>query len=111
MCENWGYKKLANYIKKQSIDEMNPAEALIEGVLFLAGTLLEPLKLTVGGRVRHMLAVAEHCYHFEGKNPINQQTRELISALEAELQRNGPNLPIYWGNRNWHPFWPTPWGK
>jgi ferrochelatase len=51
-----------------------------------------------------LLAVAEHYYHFEGKSPINQQTRELISALEAELKRDGPNLPIYWGNRNWHPF-------
>jgi protoporphyrin/coproporphyrin ferrochelatase len=51
-----------------------------------------------------MLAVAEHYYHFDGKSPINQQTRELISALEAELKRNGPDLPIYWGNRNWHPF-------
>jgi ferrochelatase len=53
-----------------------------------------------------MLAVAEHYYHFEGKSPINQQTRELIAALEAELARNGPRLPIYWGNRNWHPFLP-----
>ena len=53
-----------------------------------------------------MLAVAEHYYHFEGKSPINQQTRELIAALEAELQRNGPKLPIYWGNRNWHPLLP-----
>jgi protoporphyrin/coproporphyrin ferrochelatase len=51
-----------------------------------------------------LLAVAEHYYHFEGKSPINQQTRELISALEAELKRNGPSLPIYWGNRNWRPF-------
>jgi ferrochelatase len=51
-----------------------------------------------------LLAVADHYYHFEGKSPINQQTRELISALEAELKRDGPNLPIYWGNRNWHPF-------
>jgi protoporphyrin/coproporphyrin ferrochelatase len=53
-----------------------------------------------------MLAVAEHYYHFEGKSPINQQARELITALEAELQRNGPKLPIYWGNRNWHPLLP-----
>jgi ferrochelatase len=53
-----------------------------------------------------MLAVAEHYYHFEGKSPINQQTRELIAALEAELERNGPKLPIYWGNRNWHPLLP-----
>jgi ferrochelatase len=53
-----------------------------------------------------MLIVAEHYYHFEGKSPINQQTRELIAALEAELQQNGPKLPIYWGNRNWHPLLP-----
>jgi ferrochelatase len=51
-----------------------------------------------------LLTVAEHYYHFEGKSPINQQTRELITALQAELGRNGPRLPIYWGNRNWHPF-------
>src|SRR5271156_479568 len=53
-----------------------------------------------------MLAVAEHYYHFEGRSPINQQTRELIVALEAELEQNGPRLPIYWGNRNWHPMLP-----
>jgi len=53
-----------------------------------------------------MLAVAEHYYHFEGKSPINQQTRELIAALEAEFERGGPKLPIYWGNRNWHPLLP-----
>jgi ferrochelatase len=53
-----------------------------------------------------MLSVAEHYYHFEGKSPINQQTRELIAALEAELERGGPKLPIYWGNRNWHPLLP-----
>jgi ferrochelatase len=51
-----------------------------------------------------LLTVAEHYYHFEGKSPINQQTRDLIAALQAELERNGPKIPIYWGNRNWHPF-------
>jgi protoporphyrin/coproporphyrin ferrochelatase len=51
-----------------------------------------------------MLAVAEHYYHFDGKSPISQQTRDLITALAAELERNGPKLPIYWGNRNWHPL-------
>jgi ferrochelatase len=58
-----------------------------------------------------MLSVAEHYYHFEGKSPINQQTRALIAALEAELERNGPKLPIYWGNRNWHPLLPGTLGK
>ncbi len=51
-----------------------------------------------------MLAVAEHYYHFGGKSPINQQTRELIAALEDELAQHGPKLPVYWGNRNWHPM-------
>src|SRR6201987_3330205 len=51
-----------------------------------------------------MLAVAEHYYHFEGKSPINQQTRELIAALKDELNAHGPHLPVYWGNRNWHPM-------
>ncbi|HXX01021.1 MAG TPA: ferrochelatase [Candidatus Acidoferrales bacterium] len=51
-----------------------------------------------------LLAVAEHYYHFEGRSPINQQTRDLISALETELARHGPKLNVYWGNRNWHPM-------
>jgi protoporphyrin/coproporphyrin ferrochelatase len=51
-----------------------------------------------------MLAVAEHYYHFDGKSPINQQTRDLISALKDELAQHGPKLPVYWGNRNWHPM-------
>jgi bacterioferritin len=38
MCENWGYKKLSSYIKKQSIGEMKHAEALMERILFLEGT-------------------------------------------------------------------------
>src|SRR5258708_28180041 len=51
-----------------------------------------------------LLTVAEHYYHFEGKSPINEQVRALIAALGAELELNGPRLPIYWGNRNWHPL-------
>src|SRR5947208_4853257 len=53
---------------------------------------------------QRMLAVAEHYYHFDGKSPINQQTRELIAALKHELEQHGPKLPVYWGNRNWHPM-------
>lgn len=51
-----------------------------------------------------LLEVAEHYYHFGGKSPINDQCRELAAALRNELIRHGPNLPVYWGNRNWHPF-------
>ncbi|MBV9157290.1 MAG: ferrochelatase [Acidobacteriaceae bacterium] len=51
-----------------------------------------------------LLQVAEHYYHFGGRSPLNDQCRELISALRAELDAHGMNLPIYWGNRNWRPF-------
>jgi ferrochelatase len=51
-----------------------------------------------------MLQVAEHYYLFGGKSPINDQNRALIAALSAELKTHGPDLPIYWGNRNWHPM-------
>ena len=51
-----------------------------------------------------MLEVAEHYYHFDGISPINAQNRALIAALETELRRRNIDLPVYWGNRNWHPL-------
>jgi protoporphyrin/coproporphyrin ferrochelatase len=51
-----------------------------------------------------LLAVAEHYYHFDGRSPINDQNRALLAALRQELRLHGPDLPVYWGNRNWHPL-------
>src|SRR4030095_12145922 len=51
-----------------------------------------------------MLHVAKHYEMFDGVSPINEQNRKLIAALKQELKANGPILPIYWGNRNWHPL-------
>ena len=51
-----------------------------------------------------MEAVAEHYHLFGGKSPINEQNRALLTALWSELERHGPQLPVYWGNRNWHPM-------
>ena len=48
--------------------------------------------------------VAEHYYHFGGTSPINAQNRALIAALERELSDHGIALPVYFGNRNWHPL-------
>ena len=53
-----------------------------------------------------MLSVARHYEMFGGVSPINQQNRNLIAALKDELDSHGPKLPIYWGNRNWHPLLP-----
>ena len=46
-----------------------------------------------------LLAVAEHYYHFDGRSPINDQNRALIAALREVVK-----IPIYWGNRHWHPL-------
>jgi ferrochelatase len=53
-----------------------------------------------------LLEVAEHYQHFGGKSPINDQCRSLIAALRSELDRHDLRLPVYWGNRNWHPLLP-----
>ena len=54
MCETWGYKKLGDHTKKESINEMKHAEKLIERILFLEGTpnLNDMPKLVVGKDVK-----------------------------------------------------------
>jgi ferrochelatase len=54
--------------------------------------------------LERMRAVAHHYEMFDGVSPINSQNRTLIATLEKELEANGPRLPVYWGNRNWHPM-------
>ena len=51
-----------------------------------------------------MLEVAHHYEMFGGVSPINAQNRALIAALKAGFSADGLDLPIYWGNRNWHPL-------
>jgi ferrochelatase len=51
-----------------------------------------------------ILQVAKHYELFGGVSPINEQNRRLVAALKKELEAKGPNLPIYFGNRNWHPL-------
>jgi ferrochelatase len=53
-----------------------------------------------------MLEVANHYQHFGGVSPINAQNRALIAALEQEFAAVGLALPLYFGNRNWHPLLP-----
>jgi protoporphyrin/coproporphyrin ferrochelatase len=49
-------------------------------------------------------SVAEHYRHFDGVSPINAQNRVLVEAIRADLAAHDLDLPVYWGNRNWHPF-------
>ncbi len=41
---------------------------------------------------------------FDGVSPLNGENRRLLEALEAELASASIALPLYWGNRNWHPL-------
>ena len=51
-----------------------------------------------------LATVAEHYRHFGGVSPINAQNRALLAAIEKDFAEHGIGLPLYWGNRNWHPF-------
>ncbi len=51
-----------------------------------------------------LLEVAEHYQHFGGVSPLNGEIRGLLGKLIQELNSQGPQLPVYWGNRNWHPM-------
>lgn len=48
--------------------------------------------------------VAQHYVHFGGVSPINRCNRALIIAIEQALATAGLDLPVYFGNRNWHPM-------
>lgn len=51
-------------------------------------------------------AVAQHYFLLGGKSPINEQNQALIAAVIQELRAHHIDLPVYWGNRNWHPLLP-----
>lgn len=54
MMENWGYHRIADYTRKESIDEMRHAEALMERILFLEGmpVMSELFQLRIGQNVK-----------------------------------------------------------
>lgn len=58
------------------------------------------------GRVpRERLGEVEgHYLHFDGRSPINDQCRALLSALRTELDGRGVTSPIYWGNKHSQPW-------
>jgi bacterioferritin len=54
MCENWGYEKLATHTRKESIEEMQHAEKLMERILYLDGTpnMSDYFKINIGPDVK-----------------------------------------------------------
>jgi ferrochelatase len=51
-----------------------------------------------------LVEVGRHYFSFGGRSPINDQCRELLAAIRAELDTRGLTTPVYWGNRNWDPY-------
>lgn len=62
--------------------------------------------VTVGKGIpeERLAQVGEHYHRFDGRSPINEQNLALVDALQQELDRRGIQLPVIWGNRNWHPY-------
>jgi bacterioferritin len=104
MCENWGYKKQSAASKKQSIDEMKHAEALIERILFLDGkpNLSKYQALTIGQTVPDMIAndlkleynaVALYNRIIEAASKKNDQgTAELLKKILREEESHVDSL-------------------
>jgi bacterioferritin len=53
MCENWGYRRMAKLVKKESIEEMVHAEKCMERILYLEGTpnMSDYFKINIGASV------------------------------------------------------------
>ena len=130
MCENWHYSRLGDYIKKQSIDEMKHAEALIERILFLDATpnMTELLHLTGGQNVKAQLEsdlkleiAAVDMYNRavqvcreEGDNASRELFERLLKDeeqhvdwLEADTPDSGDQLRTLFGRANQRRFLKT----
>jgi ferrochelatase len=48
--------------------------------------------------------VIHHYEVFNGRSPLNETTLRQARALQQLLDQEGPQLPVYVGLRNWHPY-------
>jgi bacterioferritin len=73
MCDNWGYKRLAEVTRKESLGEMKHADELIERILFLEGVpnLQRLGKVKVGETVAEQLTL-DHGLEIEAVTRLNK---------------------------------------
>jgi bacterioferritin len=59
MCQDWGFERLYQHIRAESIDEMKHADQLIERILYLDGlpNVQRLYKVTIGQTVHELLRV------------------------------------------------------
>jgi len=72
MCDNWGYARLHDTIRKHSIGEMKHAEQLIERILFLEGTpnVQRLGKINIGENVPEQLKL-DHALELDAVKRLN----------------------------------------
>ena len=85
MCQNWGYKRLAERNRKESLDEMKHADELIERILFLDGipNMQRLGKVKVGETVPEQLKL-DHALEIEAAARLNKAI-----ALATDVGDNG----------------------
>ena len=49
-------------------------------------------------------AVARNYELFDGRSPLTEISRRQAGGLRRRLAARGPDLPVFLGMRNWHPF-------
>ncbi len=81
MCENWGYEKLAKHTRKESIEEMQHAEKLMERILLLDGTpnMSDYFKINIGQNVKAQLQNDLQVEH-EAVKRLNAGIETCVSA-------------------------------
>lgn len=108
MCENWGYEKLADFIKKEAIDEMKHAELLIERILFLDGSpnMSKYQKLNVGQTVPDIIkndlklehaavAMYNRLIESSGSKHADHGTAELLKKILKDEEAHVDGLEMH----------------
>ena len=87
MCENWRYKRLADYIHKESIGEMKHAQLVIDRILYFDGApnMQKYMRINVGGTVKEM---HEHDLELE-KDAVER----LNKGIELGSRQGGQRHP------------------
>jgi bacterioferritin len=85
MCQNWGYHRLAEFDRKESVEEMKHADELIERILYLEGVpnVQRLGKVRVGETVPEQLKL-DYKLEKEAIPRLNQAI-----ALAVEVGDNG----------------------
>lgn len=83
MMENWGYNKMAKLTKKESIEEMQHAEKLIERILYLDGTpdLSQLFRLRIGKNVKEQVE-NDLALEYEAIPRLNKAINAAVAAAD-----------------------------